>query len=405
MSSQSPYPYLLHSVEADNVRTSYSPFDTLDFSLNFENRAMIAGSVRIEGNYRILESDGTTPLTGEDDKVCTDNRIGSHSFFHSIQTTVQNVGNIENIVEYPRMVATVDNGRLTDNDLLTASMVCENRSPDIKIQRALAQDRCPADKGGGTTGNGKTQHLGSGYDASTNMTVIERVSPDFSIKPKIAINNVISDNALLNYSTSGQIRLSLNLERDLIVLQNNTKKADDKNYTYRLYNVRVTFASVPQVPKQNPIQMRSHLCLKSTIASNMANVSSKVPAVCDSVFISFLAQDRESSRLFKNTELEKIPSLNKVRYMFNDSTNKYVSYELKKLKEMMYQGILAVNKSNPSRNATTMAKLDASKSFMLGLDFGNMVDLTNQKFNIQIESENNNVPFLMFSYYSSIISL
>ena len=403
--SQSPYPYLLHSVEADNVRLSYSPFDTVDFSLNFENRAMIAGSVRIEGNYRITESDGTTALTGEDDKVCVDHRIGSHAFFHSMQTVVQNVGNIENIVEYPRLVATVDNGRLSDNDLMSASMVCENRSPDRKIQRALAQDKCPADKGGGATGNTKAQHLGSGYDASTNLTQVERVLPDFSIKPKIAVNNVIGQNALLNYSTSGQIRISLNLERDLIVLQNNTKKADAKNYTYTLSNVRVTFASVPELPKQLPIQMRSHLCLKSTINSNLANVSSKVPAIVDSVFISFLPQGRESSRLFNNTELEKIPSLNKVLFSFNDSTNKYISYELKKLKEIIYQGILAVNKSNPSKNATSMAKLDASKSFIMGLDLGNPIDLSNQKFNIQIESETNNVPFLMFSYYSSILSL
>tara|TARA_R110000796_G_scaffold225859_1_gene342302 strand:- start:156 stop:1349 length:1194 start_codon:yes stop_codon:yes gene_type:complete len=397
-------------VEADNVRSSYNPFDTLDFSLNFENRALIAGSVRIEGNYRILESDGTTPLSGEDDKVCVDNRIGSHAFFHSMQTVLQGnngagIGNVENIVEYPRMVSTIDNGRLSDNDLLSASMVCENRSPDIKIQRALAQDKCPADKGGGATGTGKTQHLGSGYDASTNLTKLERVHPDFSIKPKIAINNVISQNALLNYSTSGQVRISLNLERDLIVLQNNTPESASKNYTYRLYNVRVTFASVPQIPKQLPIQMRSHLCLKSTINSNMANVSSKVPAIVDSVFISFLPQARESSRLFKNTELEKIPSLNKVLYSFNDSTNKYVSFELKKLKEIMYYGIKAVNKSNPSKNATSMAKLDASKSFMMGLDLGQPIDLSNQKFNVQIESEASNVPFLMFSYYSSILSL
>jgi len=403
--SKNPFPYLLHSAEADNVRLSYAPFDTIDFSLNFDQRALICGSVRLEGNYQILESDGTTPLTGSDDKVVFDHRIGNHAMIHGIQTVVQNIGNIENIIEYPRMVATVDNGRLCDNDLLSAQYVCENRSPDVKIQRALAQDRCPSDKGGGTDATTITSHRGSSYDAFGNMTKHERVVPDFSLKPRIAINNVITPNALLNYTTSGQIRVSLNLERDLIALQNNTPKASNKNYTYRLSNLRMTFATVPAVPTQQPISMRSHLCLKSTINSNMANVSSKVPAICDSVFISFLPQNRESSRLFKNTELEKIPSLNKVRYMFNDSTNKFISYELKHVKEMVYQGILAVNKSNPSKNATSMAKLDASKSFMIGLDFQDMVDLTNQKFNIQIESEANNTPFLMYSYYSSIISV
>ena len=77
--------------------------------------------------------------------------------------------------------------------------------------------------------------------------------PNLKGSKEIAINNVISQNALLNYSTSGQVRISLNLERDLIVLQNNTPESASKNYTYRLYNVRVTFASVPQIPKQLPI--------------------------------------------------------------------------------------------------------------------------------------------------------
>ena len=150
--------------------------------------------------------------------------------------------------------------------------------------------------------------------------------------------------------------------------------------------------------------MRSHICLKSTINSALANVSSKVPAIADSVVISFLTQAREVANQFNNTELEKLPSVTKVRYMFNDSTNKYISYELKHITEMIYEGIKAMNKQNEK----TMARPDllaANKSFMIGLDFSQPIDLSKQKFNLQIENSQAINPMLMFAYYSSIISL
>jgi len=404
--SSNPYPYLLHSVEAENVRASYGPFDSVDFNLNFENRSIICGSIRLEGNVRVLAADGTTALLGINERVSNDHRIGVHSYLHSFQTSLQNVGNIENIVEYPRMVATLDNGRLSDNDLCSAKYVCEGRSPDIKIQQAIIQDRVPSDKGGGAAGVTQVQHRGSGTATTTAFTTIvtggDTVIPDFSIKPRIALNNIVSPNALLNYSTSGQIRISTTLERDLIALQN--QEVTD-NYTYRLSNLRITFASVPAV-KQQPIQMRSHLCLKNTINSNLSNTSSKVPAIADSVFISFLQQGRESAKQFNNTNLEKLPSLDVVRFMFNDSTSKYISYEIKKVSEMVMEGIKAVNKSSPNQSGVTMSKLEASKSFMIGLDMGAPINLANQKFNVQIESAaTTNVPFLMFAYFSSILSL
>ena len=316
------------------------------------------------------------------------------------------MGNVENIVEYPRMVATMDNGRLSDNDLCSAKYVCEGRSPDIRIQKALVQDRTPADKGGGATGTSQFQHRGSGFGslaANTTTSVLgDTVIPDFSIKPRIALNNIVGPNSLLNYSTSGQIRISTTLERGQIALQNQEIAGD---FSYRMSNLRITFASVPAVPQQ-PIQMRSHLCLKNTINSNLSNTSSKVPAVADSVFISFLQQDRESAKQFKNTNLEKLPSLDVIRFMFNDSTSKYISYEIKKVSEMVMEGIKAVNKSSPNQSAVTIAKLDASKSFMIGLDMGAPVNLANQKFNVQIESAaTTTVPFLMFAYFSSLISL
>jgi len=50
--------------------------------------------------------------------------------------------------------------------------------------------------------------------------------------------------------------------------------------------------------------------------------------------------------------------------------------------------------------------LSFNESFVAGLNFGEVIDFKNHKFNIQIDSEiSSDDPFLMFQYYHSIISV
>ena len=404
--------YLLHSVECENVRDGgYGAFDSVDFALDFSGRSMIAGSVRLEAEYEILNN--TAPLglgpTLRGERVSTAAEIGAHSFMHSWNTSFQKAGLVENLVEYPRYVAMRTAGTMSNNDLLSASMVAEGRSTSELLQRKICLPKTPVDLGGGAVGAGHLEHRGSGFSgyaansATAQVTGDNIVRPDFSVKPLICVNNVLSQNSLIGYSSSGQIRLSVNLERDNVALYGPEMTQTGTAYSYKLYNMRITFASVPEVPAQ-PIQLKSHLCLKSTINSALANVSSKVPAVCNSVAISFIRQDREVANLFKNTELAKLPSVDKVRFMFNDSTNKYISYELKTISEMIKEGSKAMS-TGGDKTMVSDSLLNANRGFVIGLDFGSAIDLSNQKFNVQIENSTAIDPFLMFSYYSSILNM
>tara|TARA_R110001592_G_scaffold1469_3_gene8798 strand:+ start:1801 stop:2991 length:1191 start_codon:yes stop_codon:yes gene_type:complete len=390
--------YQIHSVEASNVRDSYVEFDTVDFDLDFEGRAMVCGSVRLNFEYRILN--GTTELGGNEN-IYFDGKIGGNAFFSSYNTSFQNVGLVENLVEAPRYHAMVANGSLAQDDLLSAQYVCEARSPDKQIQRQNSQMRLPADVGGGAAGTNINQHNGSGAVALGALRLGDLVKPDCSIKPLIAVNNIVGANKLMNYSTSGQVRLTVNLERNNVALYGEAVAAGTN---FELTNMRVSFASVPEPSVQLPLQMKAHLCLKSTINSSLANVSSKVPAIADGVSISFLTQTREVSGTFKNTELEKLPSVSKIRYMFNDSTSKYISYELKRIPDMIHEGIKQMNKGN-GKNMCRADLLNANKSFLLGLDFGENIDLSKSKFNVSIENDQPISPILMYAYYSSLISL
>ena len=427
------YPYLYHSTECDAVNPAgYREFDTLDFSLDYSGRALVCGTIRVEGEVRCLN--GPSPTGTDwlcDDRIACDHMVGAHSFFQSVVSTTLQQGVIENVTNLPRLVAMKTRATETANDMNNSKYVCELRSSDKKIQEKLLKRRCPVDYGGGTASNSNqedegTSHNGAGEvetapsqpapqtpaggltDVLTgagafSLTATPRLYPlpDFSIKPHICFNNPVGGNRLLNYSTTGTIRLSLNLARVAEALYGEDLVADSD---YVLTNVRVCYTSVPEPPAQMPISLRTNMCLKSALNSQLSNTSNRVPAVCDSVSMSFNQLSRENHVNHNNTALEMPPNVSRLQYMFNDSTSKYISYELKQNPEILAEGLKALSVGTMS-NDVRLDTLSANKSYIAGLSFGAPTDLSQQKFNIQIESGISNTnPYQMYSYFSSVMS-
>ena len=401
-----PINYLYHSVEPDAFsNTGYNEFDTLDFSLDFAGRAMVAGSVRLEGEIRVRRTATADILTN--DRVCMDHMIGAHAVVQSCVSSTLNSGVIENITNLPRMVAMKTSATKNRNDMLNASMVCELRSPDQKIAEKQLQRRTPSDIGGGGQGFADANdHIGSAYAAAGEYTGDANASAfelsDFSFKPNIVFNNLAGPNKLVNYSTTGTVKLSFNLGRNAEVLYGPDVTTA---FNYTLTNVRVCYTSVPEPPVQSPVSLRASICLKSNINSQLASTSNRVPAICDSCSISFISLARENSNFFPNTLLEIPPNLDAVRLNFNDSTNKYLAYELKTLPEIIGEGLKALANGSGS-NDVTYDKLAANKGFVAGLKFGEQIDLSKQKFGIQVQSGvASTTPMVMYAFFHSLVSL
>ena len=258
-------------------------------------------------------------------------------------------------------------------------------------------------------GVGDTQHRGSGFGSfgqysagnlAANLSAYE--NPDFSIKPHIVFNNVVGNNRLINYSTTGTVKLSFNLARNAEALFGASMTA---NHTYLLTNARVCFVSVPEPSSQSPVRLRSSICLKSNLNSTLSNTSNRVPSVCDSCSLSFLSLARENNIFFNNTQLEKPPNIDALRFMFNSSTNKYLAYELKTNPEIIGEGLKALSTGTASNNVS-LDRLAANKGFVAGLKFGEFIDLSKQKFNIQIQSAIQNAnPMVMYAYFHSLLAL
>ena len=420
------YPYLYHSTECDAVNPAgYREFDTLDFSLDYSGRALVCGTLRVEGEIQ-CRSAGTADWAA-DDRITCDHMVGAHSFFQSIVSTTLQQGVIENVTNLPRLVAMKTQATETANDMNNSKYVCELRSSDKVIQEKLLKRRCPVDYGGATGFDSRaddagTSHNGTGQVETTpatptapaivdvlagagafSLTATPRLFPlpDFSIKPHICFNNPVGGNRLLNYSTTGTLRISLNLARVAEALYGEDLLADSD---YVLTNVRMCYTSVPEPPAQMPISLRTNMCLKSSLNSQLSNTSNRVPAVCDSVSMSFNQLSRENHVNHNNTALEMPPNVTRLQYMFNDSTSKYIAYELKQNPEIIAEGLKALSVGTMS-NDVRLDTLAANKGYIAGLSFGAPTDLSQQKFNIQLESGISNTnPYQMYSYFSSVMS-
>lgn len=378
---------LLHKVQVDNIKNAYKEHDQLDFSCSFENRAMICNTLRLHATVKVYKTTNTD-LDGTED-VYIDPHTGGHGFISSCVTQFQSLGVIESITEMPRFVKSKTDCENIDNDFCNSDKVCELRSPHKAIQKKLLLRKVPKTCGGNTTNNCRIANA----VASGQVTY-----PSFSIKPRVCINGVEGSNNLLSYQQSGTVKLTITLERNLGVLFGQDVNA---NYYYELSNVFATFTSSPDVQKPVPIMMRTTVCLKNSINSAFSNISSKVPAVCSSMTMTFMPQNHEHQANFNNVALEQPPNISSISYLFNDSSNKFITFEIKNRVEMVKRGLESI--AGGASNSSSFDNLYANEGFILGLNWENPVNLANQKFNIQMNSDiSSSDPYVVFMYFHSL---
>ncbi len=380
-----PLPIVMHQVIPENLKTEgYNEFDQIDFLLTFEGRAIDLGSVRLEGEFEakygaeFLNStnvvDGSA-INLKDIKI--DPLVGAHSICESWTTAIGGGSGaiLENLTEYPRYVKMSTASTSGADDMNNASHVVEMKAPLEAATTTLLQGIVPV----------------------TQPTNPLRFNPDFSIKPMIALN---AGKGAIPYERTGAIRLTLTLARNQAVFFGLDSNA---NVTYLLRDLRLRFKSVPMGDKE-PVMMRTKVQLKQSIQSSFANVQSKVPAECLAVSASFQPQVEENTGQNNNLQLAKVPNLTKTNFIFNDATNTLVSYEIKNNSEIT--GRFIDSFMDTGRNSLSTQKLANNNGFGVGLAFGQVVPLQNQKFSIQLTSDiSSAVPYLIYLYFHSFVQV
>lgn len=360
-----------HSAQPENTKGSYTEYDSVDFVLTFEGRKLAQNSIRLEAD---LDVHSTGATRTDQDRIFIDNRAGAHVFAQPITTELQSQGVIENLQEHPRHVRMVADATVSDNDMFNSENVCELRAADRKITQTQLR---------GVNNTDKSQTL---------------QSVDFSIKPRFCLN--LSDNPIPCTKT-GSVRLNVKLSRNFAALCGEGMQAGS---SYVLRDLKVSFVTVPDDNKTKKVSMSTKLNIKQAVNSAFANVSTKVPAVCNAVSCSFLLQSQENQMNYNNVATQELPNIQEAQFLFNDSQNEHITYSIKGREELLYRHIQSF--ADVGSNDLSLHKLGSNNSFGLGIPFRDFVDLSNQKFNVQVTSEMlSTSPHILFMHFHSVASI
>lgn len=376
-----PENQLYHTAQPESIQTGgYSEYNNIDFVLNVgQGRSLVKNSVRINGELYVNGLTENVRAAATDD-VYLGNKIGIHNVVDSVQVNFTGgpaSGLKENIANYSRFAEMIAAGQLYTDDLLNCSNMCELRAINNTASQLNSQGR--------VTGS------------SDSAVVVKDI--DFSFKPHCILNRMSGDD--LPIEKTGEIRLTINLARSVAALMGNSQ---DALTTYLLHNLHCSYLSVPTEPSNSLTVMNSVYNVKSTILSGSTNVSAQVPAICQSVSCTFQSQAHENAFVVNNQALETLQGISRVQFLFNDATNQYVTYQLSDQNEMLHRYIDSF--SNTGHNQVYGDAFRTNSGFGIGLDFNGSVDLSNQRFAVQLESAvDANRPVNIYLYFHSVMSL
>tara|TARA_R110002153_G_scaffold39683_2_gene114150 strand:+ start:360 stop:1529 length:1170 start_codon:yes stop_codon:yes gene_type:complete len=384
--------FLMHEVQPEVILDAgYGEFANIDLFLTFEGRKMLFNSVRL------LFDVTTAGLAGMDNSTTARNLFfnhcaGGHGFIESIETQVAGAS-VENLQEYARYVVMKTSATKSSNDLCNGSSSCEGKVATNRLSNNALKgfpSGFLSEAGGnqGTIGT-YTNSITTGFDVS--------------LKPDICLNN--SPNMSVAYRAVGNqpVRLSIRLARNFSALFGGDMSVA---VTYALKNMRLTFASVPDDGQDEGIVLRCKTNIKASFTGNFANIQAIVPAPANAVSISFQPQANENRDKLDNYQLYMPPQISKVQFLFNDSTNKYISYQLENREEILERAIESF--ADTGGNEAQLYKLVGNNGFLLGLNFSEYVPLQNgQKFNVQVTSAigTQNLPYLAYLYFHTLVEL
>jgi hypothetical protein len=367
-----------HTVIPENKKDTYGEYETIDLKLSGMGRKLVGGSLRLLGEITV---GGNSALSKN---ICYDGFSGLHTIIDNIKTSFVNVGQVENLDHYARFVSAKAKASLTKNDIAGNSMyVCEARAPDNVISRKLLKGVV-------------------GYNAVAATSVVPLNNLDFSVKLDFCLNNMIGDE-LVSFAKTGDILISLQTARNVAALFGDSDIGGD--CVYFLSNIRLSYMSVPDDGKAVKYNMRVVSSLKQSIQSSFANISTKVPIIADSFFMTFIRQDHENSTLYNSSQCEKLPAFQRLEVTYNDNLSQQFTYQIDNEEEVLINYIKAVQKVS-GNNTADLSTLASNDAYGVGIQFGSYVDLSKTKLGVNLETGIQSInPFSAYMHFMGVVSL
>jgi len=367
-----------HEIKAQNDKTTFQADDLVDFEMESNGRSIVKNSIEICGKVQVYKTSisGGRVTRTDDGKLYMNKNAGSHSFIENISCSTLNQGNIESIgFAYPRWVNMLTSLEKQNQNLNNVSSLCEWIVPDKELTDNFLRET-KVDNGGAAT-------------YTEDFT--------FSMKPMIVLNRT---NADIPFEKTGKVRISMNLAQNEKALENHLTGITGLVYT--ITDMRLRFRSVPSSQVSESIVAQKLTPLKTTINSTNASVSFNVPSkASNGVSISFQKQSNEGNPSKDNLELEKL-NVQSVQYFFN-SANTYLNYKLDNTSEIIMRGLKSVSPNNDEGTyQITQADLASNSNFIIGTDFDGVIDLSENSFEVELQSNINSATNVYLVFHSLV---
>ena len=390
--SSNSRPYVHHRAFPLSTQDIYKEYSNVDFRLSFPGRKMVANSLRVEGRFNAYKANTSPPIEtnrirNTDNKSFYDPQIGVNACFQQLTTSTQNQGQLELLSEAPRLCKMINTTMATQNDMGNSS-----NSSELKTRTLMLANRIL-----------KGERFDNVADAD-----LPKNGMSFSSKPICCLNMASAGLAQpqVKYSTTGDIMFTIQLARnDAVFFGSDVAAAGSNVYNYTLSELSVSFSSVPDDSEpQMPIDFHTSSNVRQTVQSTFSNVSVNESNLSNSVSCSFLRQAEENSPNFNNTRLDKPPLVTNIEYLFNDSTNKFLTFNLKSNQEIIERYLESMSNSKVNHVQNVMNK--AGENYGIGIKFADYLDLSTNKFGVNITSSTlSNDPYIIFLYFHGKVSI
>lgn len=345
------------SIQPDSVKANYGPNENISFSLNHNGEKIVPDTIRVYGELQIVNNNDT---------CVADTDTGIHSVWANISVEFEKVGLVQNLLSPARYQKMRSQALQSDGQKIASSrnvvalkLARSNQMNSLLKGKAGTADRMPF------------------------------------MCPLYCLMNESSQ--AVPYSRTGQITINLRTAST-----NEFLSHGDANTTYQLNDLELHYQTQPEADKDSktPVKALTHYSVKHIISSSRASVSTRVPATVQSVAVSFIPSAQENQPDQNHLKCSLPDGVESIQFTFNDGQD-LVKFPLKEREEILMNYFHSMGSS--PYNSIRISQMDLSgNQYGQGLNFGTLVDLTNQSLGYEMVS-GIAVPTSMYMYFSGVV--
>ena len=356
----------------------------IDFEISANNEDIQTGSITLTADvYSYADEAAGTVMTAQDD-INIDNKAGAASFIRALTVSSNMFGTIESIGNYPRWCRMVTEASMTENQLgVDAASAMQLQGPNYDVCRGYLRGKSSAEP---------FQTIAHPLVCGLNTAT--------TAGPKGPIRA-----ADLPGNKFGLIKFEIELPpvNEVYFGANAGTVANGGGAKqpagYRLQNVKLRYkhrvTDLTAAATRAPIHIHTVKSIKRSVESNLASLSNMVNIKCDGVAVSFCPRSESGSYTYNNLATRVLPALQRVTFAINDVDNKQISFPLEHREEILWN-YLSAFRLDPDRNCMLADGLEKSgvyigtympgECFGIGLGWGSLLDFSQTKFDLQIET-------------------